>query len=130
LRLDGIRNELADKLQAGGLNLSGSADFSRVTGRLGVTRSVTRDFSLYASWGQGFLPPATEELYANPAALGGFNRSLKPATSTGEEVGARGSALVRLFWDVAFFRLDTRRDFERYRVASRPLETFYGNAGE
>ena len=43
---------------------------------------------------------------------------------------ARGSALARVFWDVAFFRLDTRRDFERYRVASRPLETFYGNAGE
>jgi iron complex outermembrane receptor protein len=130
LRLDGIRNQLTDKLKAGGLDLSGSANFSRVTGRLGVTRSITRDVGLYASWGQGFLPPATEELYANPAALGGFNRSLEPATSTGEEVGVRASALARLFWDAAFFRLDTRRDFERYRVASRPLETFYGNAGE
>ena len=130
LRFDSIVNQLTDKLKAGGLDLSGSANFSRVTGRLGVTRSITKDIGLYASWGQGFLPPATEELYANPATLGGFNRSLKPATSAGEEVGARGSALSRLFWDVAFFRLDTRRDFERYRVESRPLETFYGNAGE
>ncbi|MCX6632165.1 MAG: TonB-dependent receptor [Candidatus Solibacter sp.] len=130
LRLDRIRNGFDDKLKAGGLNLSGNANFSRVTGRLGATRSISKTSSLYASWGQGFLPPATEELYANPAALGGFNRSLKPATSTGVEVGARGSALARLFWDAALFRLDTRRDFERYRVASRPLETFYGNAGE
>src|ERR1035437_142915 len=130
LRFDSIVNQLTDKLKAGGLDLSGSANFSRVTGRLGVTRSITKDIGLYVSWGQGFLPPATEELYANPATLGGFNRSLKPATSAGEEVGARGSALSRLFWDVAFFRLDTRRDFERYRVESRPLETFYGNAGE
>jgi iron complex outermembrane receptor protein len=130
LRLDGIRNEIADKLKAGGLDLSGNANFSRATGRLGVTRSISKDVGLYASWGQGFLPPATEELYANPAALGGFNRALKPATSNGEEVGVRGSARTRLFWDAAFFRLDTRRDFERYRVASRPLETFYGNAGE
>ncbi len=130
LRFDGIRNQLTDKLKADGLDLSGNANFGRVTGRLGVTRSIGKNIGLYASWGQGFLPPATEELYANPAALGGFNRSLQPATSSGEEVGARGSARSRLFWDVAFFRLDTRRDFERYRVDSRPLETFYANAGE
>ena len=130
LRFDGIRNQLTDKLKAAGLDLSGSANFGRVTGRLGVTRSIAKDIGLYASWGQGFLPPATEELYANPAALGGFNKSLQPATSFGEEVGARGSVLARLFWDAAFFRLDTRRDFERYRVDSRPLETFYANAGE
>jgi iron complex outermembrane receptor protein len=130
LRFDGIRNRYTDKLKAGGLDLSGSADFSRVTGRLGVTRSVSKNLTLYASWGQGFLPPATEELYANPASLGGFNQSLKPATSAGVEVGARGTAAGRLFWEAGFFRLDTRRDFERYRVESRPLETFYGNAGE
>ena len=130
LRFDRIRNQLTDKLQAGGLNLSGSANFSRATGRLGATWNATKDFGLYASWGQGFLPPATEELYANPAALGGFNRSLQPATSMGAEAGARGSVRGRVFWDAAFFRLDTRRDFERYRISSRPLETFYGNAGE
>jgi iron complex outermembrane receptor protein len=130
LRFDGIHNNLTDQLKAGGLDLSGSANFNRATGRLGVTRSLSKAVGLYASWGQGFLPPATEELYANPAALGGFNRSLQPATSVGEEVGARGSAFSRLFWDVAFFHLNTHQDFERYRVESRPLETFYANAGE
>jgi outer membrane receptor for Fe3+-dicitrate len=76
------------------------------------------------------MPPATEELYANPAALGGFNMSLVPATSMGEEVGARGNYRNRFTWETELFRLDTKNDFERYRIDSRPLETFYGNAGE
>ena len=130
LRFDGIRNRFTDKLKANGLDLSGSADFSHGSGRLGATWNATKDVGLFASWGQGFLPPATEELYANPAALGGFNQGLVPATSTGEEIGARGSLRGRLYWDAAFFRLDTENDFERYRIPSRPLETFYANAGE
>ena len=48
----------------------------------------------------------------------------------GEEVGARGNYRGRLTWEAELFRLDTRDDFERYRIDSRPLETFYGNAGE
>jgi len=97
---------------------------------VGATWSAGKDVALFASWGQGFLPPATEELYANPAALGGFNMSLVPATSMGEEAGVRGNYRNRFFWEAEFFRLDTRHDFERYRIDSRPLETFYGNAGE
>ena len=130
VRFDRIGNRVEDHLQLGGLNLSGSRNFDKATGRVGATWSATKDVGLYASWGQGFLPPATEELYANPAALGGFNQRLVPATSMGGEVGARGNYRGRLFWDAALFRLDTRHDFERYRIDGRPLETFYGNAGE
>jgi outer membrane receptor protein involved in Fe transport len=80
------------------------------------------------SFGQGFLPPSTSELGANPDAMGGFNTHLVPATSYGEEVGIRGAA--RGFtYDIAFFHLATENDFGRYRIASRPLETFYGNVG-
>ena len=130
VRFDRIGNRVEDNLRLDGLNLSGSRNFDQGTGRVGVTWSAAKELGLYASWGQGFLPPATEELYANPAALGGFNRSLVPATSIGEEIGARGSYHSRLFWDAAFFRLDTKHDFERFRIPTRPLETFYGNAGE
>jgi outer membrane receptor protein involved in Fe transport len=130
VRFDSISNQFTDKLKADGLDLSGSQNFTHATGRLGVSWNAAKNVGLFASWGQGFIPPATEELYANPAALGGFNQSLVPATSMGEEVGARGSAGSRVFWDVDFFRLDTKNDFERYRIDSRPLETFYGNAGE
>ena len=130
VRFDRIGNSLIDHLKAEGLDLSGSQNFTRATGRVGATWNATKDIGLFASWGQGFMPPATEELYANPAALGGFNKTLVPATSMGEEAGVRGSYRNRIFWETEFFRLDTKHDFERYRIDSRPLETFYGNAGE
>ena len=74
------------------------------------------DAGLYASWGQGFLPPATEELANNPDGMGGFNTHLVPATSQGEEVGVRGGSRG-VSYDVALFHLTTNHDFGRYRVA-------------
>jgi iron complex outermembrane receptor protein len=128
LRADRIDNELTDLLKAGGVDLSGDASFSKATGRFGVSFNPRQDVGLYASWGQGFLPPATEELANNPDHMGGFNTHLVPATSRGEEFGIRGG--VRGFsYDIGFFHLTTDNDFGRYRVASRPLETFYGNLG-
>jgi iron complex outermembrane recepter protein len=128
LRYDWMDNNLTDNLKAGGLDLSGSTTFSKVTGRVGAAYNPKPDIGLYASWGQGFLPPTTEELSNNPDALGGFNRNLVPATSEGEEFGVRG-AVHGLAYDVALFHLNTDNDFGRYRVKSRPLETFYGNLG-
>jgi iron complex outermembrane receptor protein len=130
LRRDRIHQNLVDNLKYLGLDLSGEATFSKTTGRIGVTYNPKPDFGIYASWGQGFIPPATEELYANPVAFGGFNTQLVPATSRGEEVGVRGNLNQKLYYDVAFFHLLTDNDFERYRVPSRPLETFYHNAGD
>jgi iron complex outermembrane receptor protein len=130
IRGDRIHNELTDNMKTGGVDLSGSADFSKTTGRLGLSYNPKPNFGIYSSWGQGFMPPATEELANNPAHLGGFNAGLKPATSYGEEFGIRGSAARRFFYDVAFFHLATKNDFGRYRVAGRPLETFYQNAGD
>jgi iron complex outermembrane receptor protein len=129
-RWDRIGNRLEDRLRLNGLDLSGERTFTRATGRVGLTWSPRKEIRLYSSWGQGFLPPATEELYANPAALGGFNLTLIPATSSGEEIGARGSLGNRLFYEAGFFHLDTKNDFERYRMPGRPLETFYRNAGQ
>ena len=130
LRYDEIRNELKDRLKLGGMDLSGSRDFNKTTGRVGVTWNPKPDFGLYATWGQGFLPPATEELIANPVRQGGFNQLIEPATSYGNEVGLRGFAGDTFSYDVAAFYLHTDNDFERYRTAARPLETFYGNAGK
>jgi iron complex outermembrane receptor protein len=129
VRHDRVGNELTDHLKANGLDLSGTADFQRTTARLGVNWNPGKQWGLYAGWGLGFLPPATEELYANPDALGGFNRSLKPATSSGGEIGLRATLGRRFLCDLALFHLATRDDFERYRIPGRPLETFYGNAG-
>jgi iron complex outermembrane recepter protein len=130
MRLDHIGNSLEDHLQLDGHDLSGNRIFNRGTGRVGINWNPKEQIGFYASWGQGFLPPATEELYANPAALGGFNQSLVPATSSGTEIGVRGHVKNRFYYDATVFRLDTKDDFERYRVPSRPLETFYRNAGQ
>lgn len=128
-RYDRVTNKLADHLQAGGTDLSGDVAYKRATGRLGVTWNPVADFGLYASWGTGFLPPGTEELVNNPYALGGYNTQLVAATSSGEEIGARGSIGRSLSYDAAIFYLDTKNDFGRYRIVTRPLETFYGNVG-
>jgi iron complex outermembrane receptor protein len=128
LRADSIRNELTDALKAGNVDLSGEASFSKTTARVGVSWNPQTDFGLYASWGQGFLPPATEELANNPDRMGGFNTHLTSATSQGQEFGIRGGS-KGFSYDLAFFHLTTENDFGRYRVASRPLETFYGNVG-
>ena len=128
-RFDTIDNELNDRLAAGGLDRSGSADFSKSTWRAGVSWDRSPAAGFYAGWGQGFLPPATEELANNPDALGGFNENLEPATSHSVEVGARGRIGDRFLYDLALFRLITDGDFGRYRIPERPLETFYSNAG-
>jgi iron complex outermembrane receptor protein len=129
LRRDHIENRLEDYLKANGLDLSGDRNFKKTTGKVGLTWNPVPGFGIFTSWGTGFLPPATEELYANPDALGGFNTSLVPATSRGVEFGIRGSMAQRFIYDATVFRLNTDNDFERYRIPGRPLETFYRNAG-
>jgi len=129
VRYDHVTNKLEDHLQAGGVDLSGEVAYHRATGRLGVTWNPLSDFGLYASWGTGFVPPGTEELVNNPYSLGGYNTHLVAATSSGEEVGARGSIGKSVSYDVALFYLGTNNDFGRYRIVTRPLETFYGNVG-
>ena len=129
VRYDRVTNRLTDHLQAGGVDLSGDVAYKKPTGRIGVTWNPLSDFGLYASWGTGFLPPGTEELVNNPYAQGGYNTELVAATSVGEEIGARGSIGSSLSYDLALFYLATENDFGRYRISTRPLETFYGNVG-
>jgi iron complex outermembrane receptor protein len=126
LRWDEFRAASWDRVGSQSVDLP---DYRKVTGRIGATWNPTARHGLYASWGQGFLPPSTEELINNPAGFGGFNTGIDPATSHGEEVGARGKIAGSATYDVALFRLDTENDFGRYRIADRPLETFYYNAG-
>jgi iron complex outermembrane recepter protein len=128
VRYDAVKNKLTDHW-AQPTDLSGTANFEKATGRLGFTYSPRTDLNLYASVGQGFLPPATEELINNPNQQGGFNQDLKSATSQSEEIGARGSLCKTLNYDVALFYLTTDKDFDRYRMTARPLETFYRNLG-
>jgi iron complex outermembrane receptor protein len=130
LRYDKIHNELNDLLKFD-FNASGTADFSKTTGKAGISYSLMEELNIYADWGQGFLPPATEELAQNPDNFGGFNTHLVPATSNDYELGFRGYALNSLYYDVTGFYLVTENDFDRYRITDplRNQETFYRNVG-
>jgi iron complex outermembrane recepter protein len=129
LRYDNIHNGLKDLLTTDSTSASGARDFSKVTGRIGATYSLMPEANLFANWGQGFLPPATEELVLNPDAYGGFNTHLTSATSQGFEIGSRGSFQQNLSYDLTFFFLKTDNDFDRYRLPDRGQTTFYRNSG-
>jgi iron complex outermembrane recepter protein len=130
LRYDHIKNELEDLLKSP-YDLGGEATFSRTTGRVGVTYAASENIDVYANYGQGFLPPATEELAQNPDHFGGFNTHLVSATSAGGDLGVRGRVTDNAYLDVAAFYLTTENDFDRYRITDslRNQETFYRNAG-
>lgn len=129
-RYDKIHNELEDQLKIP-YDASGTADFSKPTGRIGINYSLTEELNVYANWGQGFLPPATEELAQNPDNFGGFNTHLVPSTSNEYEIGFRGYAVETLYYDITGFYLLTKNDFDRYRITDplRNQETFYRNVG-
>lgn len=130
VRYDNIHNGLSDKMHFVNSE-SGSANFNNVSGNVGVSYTIKSLLTLYANWGQGFMPPATEELASNPKSFGGFNSDLEPATSNSEELGVRGFFRNILFYDITGFYLTTQKDFYRYKLY--PLrgnqEVFYGNAG-
>lgn len=135
LRLDNIHNELTDQVVTDTPNNSGSADFSNVTGRLGFTYSPLREMTLYGSWGQGFIPPSTDELITNPnnpPHYGGFNSNLAAATSNSYEVGARGILNENINYEATGFYMTTKNDFDRYRLnpyGNGEEGTFYKNIG-
>ncbi len=130
LRYDQINNKLTDELK-NPYDASGSADFSKTTGRIGLVYNPFEKLGFYANWGQGFLPPATEELAQNPDNFGGFNTHLTYATSNSVELGMRTTILDNAYFDIAGFYLATENDFDRYRIQDslRNQETFYRNAG-
>lgn len=128
-RYDKIKNELTDLFKAGGIDRSGNADFNNTTGKVGLTYAPIEEANFFANWGQGFLPPATEELMQNPDNFGGFNTHLTFAKSNGFDFGIRGTVKDMFYYDVTGFYLKTENDFDRYRVIGRGVETFYKNTG-
>jgi iron complex outermembrane recepter protein len=130
-RYDQVKNELTDLFQYStpDSSHSGSANFNNTTGRFGLTFAPIEEANFFANWGQGFLPPATEELVQNPDAYGGFNTHLTYAKSNGFDFGIRGTIKDMFYYDVTGFYLKTENDFDRYRVPERGVQTFYTNTG-
>jgi iron complex outermembrane receptor protein len=129
IRYDKIHNELTDKFDP---TVTGKADFDRTTGRIGVTYAPMKEVNFFANWGQGFLPPATDELLNNPKGFRGFNQDLTFATSNSIDFGLRGASIKNnLFYDVSGFYETTKNDFDRFRILDSLFNQvdYYRNAG-
>ena len=128
LRYDAINNSLQNLLDSTAAKQT--ADFNHPTFKVGVTYTPLPEFNVFASWGQGFLPPSTEELSQNPLSYTGFNQNLTFATSNGFDIGIRGSVKNLFTYDLTGFYLKTQNDFNRFYIPyPRNHETFYNNVG-
>ncbi len=129
IRYDRMNNTLTDKMMAPDTATT-SKDFGNTSARLGVSYSLSKDFTVFSDWSNGFIPPSTQELAANPVAYYGFNTHLVPATSQSVEMGIRGFVGNRLYFELTGFYMKTKNDFFRFKQQNRGnQEVFYGNAG-
>lgn len=80
--------------------------FSEASLRAGVTWKVASRYTLRASYGEAFLPPTVEQLFAFP--LFGSNPDLRPEDSRSYETGLHAAWGDDRKLDVALFVVDTR----------------------
>ena len=129
IRYDRMNNTLTDKMMSPDTAVT-SKDFDRLSGRVGLSYNFSRAATVFADWSNGFIPPSTEELSANPLAYHGFNTHLVPATSSCIELGFRGLVAGRFYYALTGFIMHTQNDFFRFKQQNRGnQEVFYGNAG-
>ncbi len=84
---------------------SGSRDMNRASGSLGLHVSVTPAVGVFANVGTFFDTPTTVELGNQQTQSGGFNPGLDPMTGKSAEIGARGTLLDRIAFEVSGFRM-------------------------
>lgn len=108
-----------------------SITFQKPTFRIGLAYDICKVANIYANWGTGYLVPANDELFNNPNTYGGFNTSIKPAASQGEEFGIRGDVGKKFYYDLTIFNEKTKGGFYRYSLPDRGNNTaFFGNIDE
>jgi iron complex outermembrane receptor protein len=88
-----------------GTTPSDAKTFSELSFRAGVTFRPTQRVDLYLSYGDGFLPPTAEQLFAFP--LFGSNPDLRPEDTRAYELGARGRGRAGSI-EAAFFWTETQ----------------------
>jgi iron complex outermembrane receptor protein len=106
VRLDDDRVEYREILPDP--TLRDSVHFDELSIRAGVTWNPTRRHGFYASYGEGFLPPTAEQLFAFP--LFGSNDELVPEDSTSFELGLRGDYGRQFRLQLAVLRVDTENE--------------------
>ncbi|NOZ35223.1 MAG: TonB-dependent receptor [Chlorobi bacterium] len=129
IRYDNLQNELTDKMMRTDTAKT-DMNFSHTSYRLGTSYNFSDAITFFANFSQGFMPPSTEELAANPEGYSGFNTHLISATSNCFEIGTRGYIGKKIYYDITGFSMNTKNDFFRFKQSGRGnQEVFYGNAG-
>lgn len=103
VRFDRTRYTFADQITPAN---DGSKGYRRLTPRAGLAYTLPLPLTLYASYGEGFRVPTTDELFA--FAGFGSNAGLEPVKSRSYEVGARSRPLPWLEANLALFLIDVR----------------------
>ena len=101
LRADRNRASYVETVPA---TTNGSKTFSEISLYAGATMHASEAIDLYASYGDGFLPPSPEQLYAFPTF--GSNPDLQPEDAQAYEFGLRSRGRLGSF-DAALFWTDT-----------------------
>jgi iron complex outermembrane receptor protein len=125
MRYDTIDFDVSDRYLDDGDD-SGKVDFDQFSFSFGLSRDIERG-ALFATVGSSFETPTTTEL-ANPGGSGGFNQSLKPQTAVNYEVGFK-TGTERLYFEIAAFQIDLKKELVPYELPGSPGRTFYENAG-
>lgn len=106
---------------------SGRVAYEKTTPTLAALYRVTDTLNLYASVARGFEAPTFNEMFYSSNG-GSFNLTLKPATSTHYEVGAKAMLGAGSRLDVALFEIRTQD--ELVVLSSTGGRTAYQNAGK
>jgi len=85
-----------------------SRDFSNISFSGGVGWLPAERFDLYLNYGEGFLPPTAEQLFAFPTF--GSNRDLDPQESSSVELGYRMRMARGRNLEIALFHVSTRNE--------------------
>lgn len=82
--------------------------FQKFTPKVGLTYQPAPVLSVYGTYSKAFEAPVIGELRVLPGGVFGFNGTLEPQVSDNYEVGARGTPLDWLGFQLAVFRQDVR----------------------
>jgi iron complex outermembrane recepter protein len=94
-------------VKPGGANGNGRVDYASTSPVGGLLYHVTRDFNVYASYGNGFETPTFTELAYRANGSPGINSALRAAHSNNGEIGAKARWGTRVESTLALFHTDS-----------------------
>lgn len=127
-RWDRLTFSVDDNFLSDGSDNTGSRLMTAATGHVGVVYRVSDAFVPYANVSTAFETPTTTELQVRPDGTGGFNPELGPQRLRTAEVGARGTLLRRVSYELAVFEVNASDAIVQYLETSG--RAFFRNAGQ